>query len=110
MLTLIGFSIIRPTREHKNCCKLPKTSPHFTLALDLFLEEISHEQCRKQHFRASRFSKFSGGGMPPTPLEVRAFGAGKTCLVKLCLAVALCGNGFDGGKGGGGWQFFPTEF
>ena len=42
--------------------------------------------------------------MAPTPLEVRAFGAGKTCLVcheNLCLAVALCGSGLMGGGGGG---------
>ena len=45
------------------------------------------------------------GRMPPNPLEVRAFCAGKTCLtsiMKVCLAVALCGNGCDGGGGGGG--------
>ena len=34
--------------------------------------------------------------------------------MKVSLAVALCGNGFDGGGGvgggGGEWQLFPTEF
>ena len=48
--------------------------------------------------------------MPPTPLEVRALGAAKlaSSVMKVCLAVAVRGNGFDG-RGGGG-QLFSTEF
>ena len=38
--------------------------------------------------------KIFWGRMPPTSVEVRAFGEGKT---KVCLTVALCGNGFDEG-------------
>ena len=39
-------------------CPPPKKT--IFLALDKILEVISHEQCRKQHFRASRFHNFLG--------------------------------------------------
>ena len=52
--------------------------------------------------------------MPPTPLEVRAFGAGKIYLDRHesvwlwpCVATVLM---VEGRGGGGGWQLFPTEF
>ena len=46
------------------------------------------------------------GSTPPSPLDVRSFGAGKTCLV--------CYGSLSGCAPPplplGGWQLFPTEF
>ena len=53
--------------------------------------------------------KLFWGSRAPKPLEVQAREKFASSVMKVSLAVALCGNGFDGG-GEGGWHLFPDEF
>ena len=55
------------------------------------------------------FKIFWGSMLPTLLVKVVPSAWAKLALsvMKVCLAVALCGNGFDGGGGG---KLFPTEF
>ena len=55
--------------------------------------------------------KIFWGSMPPTPAKFAPLARAKlaSSVIKVCLAVALCGNGSDGGGlgGGGGVAIVP---
>ena len=63
----------------------------------------------KKAFQSLSVSTFSAGAIAPNPPRRAKL---VSSVMKGCVAVALCGNGFygTGGWKRGAWQLFPTEF